>query len=98
MKRHQPSGRNNKGALTKGARVLLTATADAAGTQVAEARQRLSAALERGQEIYGHMREQARETAEAADAAVHQHPYRAIALGLGVGALIGFLATRRCTN
>ncbi len=82
--------------LVEDARALMVATADVAGDKVGEARQRLGAALERGKEIYGRVREKAVEGAKAADEAVHEHPYKAIAIGVGVGALIGFLLARRC--
>jgi ElaB/YqjD/DUF883 family membrane-anchored ribosome-binding protein len=29
---------------------------------------------------------------------VHEHPYKAIAIGVGVGTLIGFLVARRCSS
>ncbi len=85
------------GTLAKDARNLMTATADVAGEKVGEARERLAAALERGKEIYGRVREKAVQGAKAADEAVHEHPYQAIAIGVGVGALIGYLLARRCT-
>jgi ElaB/YqjD/DUF883 family membrane-anchored ribosome-binding protein len=85
------------GTLAEDARTLMAATADVAGEKVVEARKRLAAALERGKEIYGCVREKAVEGAKAADVAVHEHPYQAIAIGVGVGALIGYLVARRCT-
>jgi len=84
--------------LAEDARALIAATADVAGEKVGEARNRLAAALERGKEIYGRVREKAVEGAKAADEAVHEHPYQAIAIGIGVGALIGYLVGRRCAN
>ena len=42
------------------------------------------------------VRDKAVESAKAADEAVHEHPYQAIGIALGVGALIGYLASRRC--
>ena len=84
--------------LAEDARALMTATADVAGEKVGEARKRLAAALERGKEIYGRVREKAVEGAKAADAAVHEHPYQAIGIAVGVGALLGYLAGRRCSR
>jgi ElaB/YqjD/DUF883 family membrane-anchored ribosome-binding protein len=81
--------------LAEDARALMAATADVAGEKVGEARKRLGAALERGKEIYGRVREQAVEGAKAADEAVHAHPYQAIAIGVGVGAILGYLVSRR---
>ena len=34
--------------------------------------------------------------AQAADETLHQHPYQAIAIGVGIGALIGYLVAHRC--
>ena len=90
--------KNDMGQLADDARALMTATADVAGEKVVEARKRLAAALERGKEIYGQVREKAVQGAKAADEAVHEHPYQAIAIGVGVGALIGFLVARRCSR
>jgi ElaB/YqjD/DUF883 family membrane-anchored ribosome-binding protein len=87
---------NDVGQLAEDARALVAATADVAGEKVSEARKRLAAALERGKEIYGRVRENAVDGAKAADEAVHEHPYQAIGIALGVGALIGFLVGRRC--
>ena len=85
------------GHLAEAARALMAATTDVAGDKVGEARKRLDAALERGKEIYGQVREKAVEGAKAADEAVHENPYQAIAVGVGVGALLGYLAARCCS-
>ena len=87
---------NDMSQLAEDARALMAATADVAGEKVGEARKRLAAALERGKEIYGRVREKAVEGAKAADEAVHEHPYQAIAIGVGVGAMLGYLIARRC--
>ena len=88
---------NDLGQLAEDARALMAATADVAGEKVGAARQRLAAALERGKEVYGRVREKAVEGAKVADQAVHEHPYQAIGIALGVGALIGYLVSRRCS-
>lgn len=88
---------NDLGQLADDARALMAATADVAGEKVSEARQRLAAALERGKEVYGRVREKAVAGAKVADQAVHEHPYQAIGIAFGVGALIGYLVTRRCS-
>ena len=84
------------GTLAEDARALMTATADVAGEKVGEARQRLAAALERGKEIAVNVRDKAIEGAKVADQTVRENPYQAIAIGVGVGALLGYLIARRC--
>jgi len=81
--------------LVEDARALVTATADVAGEKVTEARERLAVALEHGKEMVGRARDKALEGAKAADEAVREHPYHAIGIALGVGALIGYLIGRR---
>jgi ElaB/YqjD/DUF883 family membrane-anchored ribosome-binding protein len=87
---------NDLGQLAEDAQALMAVTADVAGEKVVAARNRLAAALERTKEICGNVREKAVEGARAADEIVHEHPYRAIAVGVGVGALIGYLLASRC--
>jgi ElaB/YqjD/DUF883 family membrane-anchored ribosome-binding protein len=89
---------NDLGTLAEDARALMAATADVAGDKVGEARKRLAAALESGKQIYGRVREKAVEGAKAADKSVHENPYQAIAIALGVGVLIGYLASRKCSR
>ncbi len=78
------------------ARALMAATADVAGDKVGEARKRLAVALDRSKAIYDQVRDKAIEGAKAADVVVRENPYQAIAIGVGVGALIGYLAARQC--
>src|SRR5271169_1315086 len=89
---------NDMGQLAEDARALMAATADVAGEKVGEARRRLAAALERGKEIAGRVREKAVEGAKAADETVREHPYEAITIAFAVGALVGYLVTRRCSG
>ena len=89
---------NDVGILAEDARALMAATADVAGEKVAEARKRLSAALESGKELYGRARDKAVEGARAADEVVREHPYQAIGIALGLGALFGFLMARRFSS
>src|SRR6266571_4660162 len=95
MNKQSQAIENDLGTLAEDARALMAATADVAGDKVGEARQRLAAALENGKELYARVRDQAAEKARAADEAVREHPYQAIGIAFGVGALIGFLAARR---
>ena len=93
-KQTQPTS-NDLGTLAEDARALMAATADVAGEKVGEARKRLAAALERGKEICGRVREKAVECSKATDEAVHEHPYQAIGIAFGLGALIGYLVACR---
>ena len=97
MDKQTQANSNDMGTIAEAARALMAATADVAGEKVAEARKRLADALERGQEIYGRVREQAVDCAKAADETVHEHPYQAMGVALGVGALLGYLCARRCS-
>jgi len=89
---------NDPGQVAEHAQALMAATADATSEKIKEARGRLAAALERSKEICGCVREKVVEGAKATDKAVHEHPYQAIAIGVGVGALIGYLLGRRCSR
>jgi ElaB/YqjD/DUF883 family membrane-anchored ribosome-binding protein len=89
---------NDMGTLAEDARALMAATADVAGEKVSEARKRLAAALENGKEIYGRVRDKTVDCAKATDEAVHEHPYQAIGIAFGVGALIGYLVAHRCSS
>jgi ElaB/YqjD/DUF883 family membrane-anchored ribosome-binding protein len=89
---------NDMGTLAEDARALMAATADVAGEKVSEARKRLADALESGKKILGRVKEKAVEGAKATDEAVREHPYQAIAVAFGVGAIVGYLAARRCSR
>ena len=98
MNKETQAVKNDIGQLAEDAHALMTATADVAGEKVGEARKRLAAALESAKEIAGNVRDKAVAGAKATDQAVHEHPYQAIAIGVGVGALLGYLIARRCTR
>ena len=98
MSTENQTGCHDFSELTEDARALMAATADVAGEKVGEARKRLAAALNRTKEIAGQVRDKAVEGAKAADEAVHKYPYQAIAIGVGVGMLTGFLMARRCSR
>jgi ElaB/YqjD/DUF883 family membrane-anchored ribosome-binding protein len=98
MKKQSRESENDFGTLAEDARALIAATADVAGDKVAEARERLVAALESGKQMYGRVRDKAVEGVKAADETVRENPYQAIAIVLCFGALIGYLAGRRCSR
>ncbi|HWY32237.1 MAG TPA: DUF883 family protein [Candidatus Acidoferrum sp.] len=86
------------GQLAHDARALMAATADVAGEKVGEARKRLAVALERAREIAGTVRDKAIAGAKVADQTVRENPYQSIAIGVGVGVLVGYLLSRRCSR
>ena len=98
MNKHTQAIVDDMGRLAEDARALMSATADVAGEKVADARKRLAAALDNAKDIAGRVRDKAVEGAQAADEAVREHPYQAIGIAFGVGALIGYLAMRRCSR
>ena len=85
---------NEAAELADDARALMSATADVPGEKVGEARRRLAAALERAKAVAARVREKAVAGAKAADEAVHEHPYQAIAIGVVIGAVIGYFVAR----
>ena len=89
---------SDMGTLAEDARALMAATADVAGEKVSEARKRLAAALESGKQILGRVKDKAVEGAKATDEAVREHPYQALAIAFGVGAIAGYLLSRRCSR
>ena len=97
MDKQTQASSNDMGTLAEDARALMAATADVAGDKVAEARKRLAAALDSGKKIVGRVKEKAVEGAKATDEVVHEHPYEAIGIAFGVGTILGYLLSRRCS-
>ena len=89
---------NDMTQLADDARALMAATADVAGDKVGEARKRLAAALESGKEMYGCVKEKTAAGVKVADETVRANPYQAVAIGVGIGALIGFIVARQCSR
>jgi ElaB/YqjD/DUF883 family membrane-anchored ribosome-binding protein len=98
MNKHKSATENDLGTLAEDARALMAATADVAGEKVGEARNRLAAALERGKEIAGNIRDKAVAGAKVTDQTIRENPYQAIAIGVGVGMILGFIVARRCSR
>ena len=96
MNKETQSVSQDVGQLAEDARALMAATADVAGEKVGEARKRLAAALESAKHIAANVRDKAVAGAKVADQTVRENPYQAIAIGVGVGAIIGYLIARRC--
>src|SRR5471032_1495558 len=98
MNKHTHTASHDIGSLAEDARALMAATADVAGEKVGEARNRLAAALESAKEIAGNVRDKAVAGAKVADQTVRENPYQAIAIGIGVGAILGYILARRCSR
>src|SRR5271154_7034834 len=74
MNKHKSATENDLGTLAEDARALMAATADVAGEKVGEARNRLAAALERGKEIAGNIRDKAVAGAKVTDQTIRDNP------------------------
>src|SRR3982751_243167 len=98
MNKQSQAIENDLGTLAEDARALMAATADVAGDKVSEARKRLAAALESGKEICGQVRNKAADGVRVADQALRDHPYQAIGIAVGLGAVIGYLIAGRCSR
>ena len=98
MEKNRHAHKDHLGTLAEDARALMAATADIAGEKVGEARERLAVALENVKEMAGNLRDKTVAGAKATDKAVRKNPYQAIAIGVGVGVLIGFLAGRQTSR
>ena len=86
---------NDLGTLAKDARSLITATTDVATERFGDVRQRVVETVTSAKETAGRVRDQAVDYAKAADQAVHEHPYKALGFALGIGAILGYLVSRR---
>lgn len=74
---------------------LMDRTTDRAREDVGEVRQLLADTLEHGKEIYGDVYDKVVEKAKETDQKVRENPYQTIGIALGVGALLGYLASFR---
>ena len=89
------AGHNDLGTLAKDARSLITATTDLATQKVGAAHQRVVETMKNAKETAGQVRDQAVDYVRVTDKAVHEHPYQAMGIALGVGALLGYIVSRR---
>ncbi len=85
-------------ALAQEASALLAATAHVADEHVSEVRKRLSTVLEAGKKMCDQARDRAVAGVDAAGKAMHEHPYQAVAIGVGLGAAVGYLVARSFTS
>lgn len=98
INKHTQAITDDMAQLADHARALMAATADVAGEKVEEARKHLSAALESGKKGLGRIEDTAVDGAKVIYKAVRENPYQAIAIAIGVGALITYLSTSRSSR
>lgn len=86
-------------AVVRDAEELLRTAADQAGAGYGQARQRLEASLQTAREQLDALEQQAvdgaRRAGRATDGYVRGHPWESIAVGAGLGVLVGLLIGRR---
>jgi ElaB/YqjD/DUF883 family membrane-anchored ribosome-binding protein len=98
MKTHTNASNKSHGSgenLVEDAEALLAATAHVAEETVKEARNRLTAAIEKGREAFEVVQERAIAGAKATDLVIRENPYRALGVALGTGLVVGYLLGRR---
>lgn len=78
---------------------LLKMTADEVGENALALRERLSARMAQAKDSLGALQATATEKAKAighaTDDYVHDHPWQAVAIGAGIGVIVGMLIGRR---
>jgi ElaB/YqjD/DUF883 family membrane-anchored ribosome-binding protein len=74
---------------------LLDATANATEDTVIEARNRLKSALAAAGETCARVKAKAIDGAKATDKLVRDNPWQSVGVAFGVGALLGYLLSRR---
>lgn len=87
--------RHDAHTLMEDAKAMIEATSNIADEKIAEARERLSEAVERGKLTYARVKERAIEGAKAADETIRTHPYHTAGITFGIGVLVGVLVARR---
>ena len=93
-----PATNSGHAVLAEDVRTLIANTAELAGDQISEIRQRLAAALDRGKQALARVRANADEGAQATCQAVREHPYQAVVIAFAAGMLIGDLVARRASR
>jgi ElaB/YqjD/DUF883 family membrane-anchored ribosome-binding protein len=81
--------------LVREAEALLARSADNADDKVVELRDRLSDLIGSGRDRFDKVKAVAEEKLHGCDDYVRKHPYQAVGVAAGVGALVALLASRR---
>ena len=79
-------------------RDLIAATADAADHKVVQARNRLTAAIDSARHAAVTVQKKAVQSAKATDKVIRANPYKSIGIAFGVGAVVGYLLSRRSSK
>jgi ElaB/YqjD/DUF883 family membrane-anchored ribosome-binding protein len=95
MRNNANESKEDQNKLEDETRALLEATSNATEGAVIEARNRLKSALEATGETYARLKARAVDGAKATDKAIRENPYQALGIAFGLGALAGFLLSRR---
>ena len=74
---------------------LMQATAGQVGDKIAQARGRLSAAIESAKATCQRWEQKTVAAAKATDKTIRAHPYESIGIAFGVGLLVGVLVARK---
>lgn len=85
-------------ALLQEAEHALGSTVGEAGEKFDELRSRLRSAIDNGKFSLERMRAEAVRRAQQADKLVRENPYYAVGVAAGVGAVVGLLVARRCSQ
>jgi ElaB/YqjD/DUF883 family membrane-anchored ribosome-binding protein len=94
MKTHHADSKENA-SVAEQTKALLAATEHATEETIVEARNRVRVALEATGEACARVKAKAIEGAKVTDKYVRQNPYQAVGIAFGLGALAGFLLSRR---
>ena len=86
---------SNLKTVVQDAEELMKATAGQAGEKAAQARGRLSAAIESAKATCQRWEEKTVAAAKATDKTIRAHPYQSIGIAFGLGLLVGVLVARK---
>ncbi len=95
MTKHKKVAAHHHDNLKAHAKALVQATGQIADAKVSEARNKLTEILESISETAEEVEHMAIEKAKQADDFITENPYKTAGIALGIGALIGYLISRR---
>jgi ElaB/YqjD/DUF883 family membrane-anchored ribosome-binding protein len=95
MSKHKLTPSEGLATVAEDIQTLVTATSDNLGEKIDAARQRLSVALENGEEMFDQARKSAARSAKKADKYVRENPYQSLAIAFGFSALTAWILSHR---